>query len=159
MSPPTFIGRYQTTALQNQFTANLRELTGNEDLDVGILSARLADLDNDGAADDLYGTALLRVGSRFKSFAFAMREDGASRFMENNGENLDISRDLRRLSCMESRPWLCPATLERATRQIRGARVSALQFDTSRAGLELVFHLSGGRLGVVNSLELFAGAN
>lgn len=157
MSPPSLVDRYDYSTLEPQFVTQIQSQSGLSDVGVRITSSALADLDQDGATDDLYGTALLQVGSQFKSFIFLLREDGAARFLENSGAALDASSGLRRLSCMESHSWLCHNTLERAETQIRAPRISMLEFDTSRAGLELVIHRSRGRLAIVNSLELFAG--
>jgi len=156
MSPPTLVERYRYSQLQTRFADLIRPQAGGEEVGVQITSSGLADLDNDGASDDLFGTGLLQVGSQAKSFVFLLREDGVVRFLEASGERLRPRENLQSPNCFASRPWLCASVLERAAQQIRDPSVSMMEFDSARTGLELVIRLPQGRFAVVNSLELFA---
>lgn len=156
MTPPAIVDRYNYTNLETHFADLIHAQSGVEVAGVRITSSGLADLDNDGATDDLYGTALLQVGVRFKPFVFLLREDGAACFFEPSGQRLRPAEEGERMMCMESRSWLCQDTLDRAEVHFSTPRISMVEFDRARAGLELVFHLGRGRLAVVNSLEAFA---
>ena len=154
--PPVTLDRYNHAQLESQFAERIASDARLENVAVRIASSRLADLDADGAADDLYGTARLQVGNRFKSFIYLLREDGAVRFLENSGASLDPESGLTSLMCTESRAWLCRPNLERATRSVATARIAMLEYDAATRGLELVIHHRSGNLTVLNSLALFA---
>ena len=156
MSPPRPITRYARQALQAEFADTLRSQMGEGNLQVRITSSRLTDIDQDGSQDDLFGTGLIQIGQRIKSFVFLRRDDGATRFFESSGARLDAASGLRLVACMESRPWHCRPPMERARGQISRPRVSMLDYDASRRGLELIIHQNEGRFVVLNSLEVFA---
>jgi len=156
MSPPTLItDRYNYSRLETQFVDLIRPQAGGEEIALRITSSNFADLDNDGTSDDLFGTALLQLGSGVKSIIYLMREDGATRFLEASGEPLRPTEGFVSPLCFESHSWLCRNPLERAARQIHSPRLSLLEFDSTRAGLEIVINLPQGRLAVLNSLEVF----
>ena len=159
MTPPRPITRYNRSTLQAEFAQLIESESGQDNVEVLITSTALADVDHDGSQDDLFGAGLVQVGSRFKSFVFMRRDDGAARFFDSSGARLDLSSDMRMVHCFESRAWLCRPAMERALRQISRPRVSMLDYDASRSGLELLIHQSEGRFVVLNSLEVFAAGH
>jgi len=153
--PPVTIDRYNHAILEQRFAGEIAARFHLEGAAVQIRSSTLADLDQDGESDDLFGTALLQVGSRFKSFIYLLRDDGSARFLEDTGNALDAGAGLIRPMCTESRAWLCRYDFARARRTIREPRISLREFDASNTGLELVIHRPSGNLTVLNSLALF----
>lgn len=155
MTPPRLTERYRHSRLQETFAQQFRERYGLEDTEVAITASTLADLDNDGESDDLAGTGLIEVGSRYKSFVFILLESGESRFLNTDGTRFDPSTDLRMVHCMESRPWHCGDPMVRARRAIRNPRISIREYDRATPGLELTIPRGGGLWAIVNSLEAF----
>ncbi len=150
------VDRYATSTLEAAINKAITDNYKVSDIEIGVTGGFLTDLDNDGASDDYAGTAIIKVGRSFKSFVFLTREDGAIRFLENNGAGFDPKNGLRILSC-SNKPIACPDTMERAKQQIASANFSVMEVDKSKDGLEVVFPLVGGKYNVLNSLEIFAG--
>jgi len=148
--------RYEYSKVEALFQKQIESDYKVKDVEVGLVGTTLADLDNDGEADDLAGTAILKVGRSFKSFIFLLREDGSMRFLENNGGTFNPKEGRTILSC-SNKPIACPDTMERARRQINVASFSVMEYDKKRAGLEVVVNLEGGLKNILNSLEIFAG--
>jgi len=152
----TILERYEPSKLEPAIQKAITDNYKVSDVEVAVTGGFLADLDNDGAADDFAGTAIIKVGRSFKSFVFLAREDGALRFLENNGAGFDPKKNLHILWC-SNKPIACPDTMERAKQQISSANYSVMEVDKSKDGLEVVFPLVGGKYNILNSLEIFAG--
>ncbi|MFO1519313.1 MAG: hypothetical protein U1F57_06600 [bacterium] len=151
---PKVENKYDFGTIAESFRKQIEKTYNVSDTEVGILSGGLTDLNNDGAYDDFAGNALLKVGGRFKSFIYLLRTDGSMRFLENNGVSFDPNSGLRTLSC-NSKPIACPNTMDRARQQIGGASFSVMEYDKSKAGLEVVISLGSGSYSILNSLEVF----
>ena len=147
--------RYAYSKLESAFKAQIEKDYKVSDVEIGVTSGFLTDLDNDTEHDDFAGTAILKVGRSFKCFVFLLREDGSARFLENNGNAFTTSGGST-LSC-SSKPIACPDTMARARQQIGSANFSVAEYDKNKAGLEVIFPLVGGKYNILNSLEIFAG--
>ncbi|MCE9624728.1 MAG: hypothetical protein K8R69_04615 [Deltaproteobacteria bacterium] len=149
------IDRYAYSKLESAFKAQIEKDFKVSDIEIGVTGGFLTDLDNDTEHDDFAGTAILKVGRSFKSFVFLMRDDGSARFLENNGAA--FTTEGRQTLFCSSKPIACPDTMARAKQQIASANFSVMEFDKTKAGLEVIFPLVGGKYNVLNSLEIFAG--
>jgi hypothetical protein len=151
---PTIVDRYFYNTLETTFKKEIENSYQVKVSEVGIISGQLADLDNDGAVNDLAGTAILKIGRSFKSFIFLMRDDGSIRFLENNGSPFKPKEGLSILSC-SNKPIACPDTMERARSQKQGAQFYLMEFDKKKPGLEIVIPRGDGVYSILNSLEVF----
>jgi len=156
MGSPTIVDRYEWSKLEAAFQTKIETDYKVKDVEVALTGSSLTDLDNDGAMNDLSGTAILKVGRSFKSFIFLLREDGSTKFLENNGTDFSPKKGAHVLTC-DNKPIACPDTMERAKRQIWSSSFSVMEFDKKKPGLEIVIPLVGGALAVLNSLEVFLG--
>ena len=150
----TILDRYEYSKLESAFKAQIEKDYKVEDVEIGLIGGNLTDLDNDGESDDFAGTAIFKLGRSFHSFVFLLREDGSARFLENNGTAFSTSAG-HTLSC-SNKPIACPDTMARARQQINGANFSVMEYDKSKAGLEVIFPLVGGKYNILNSLEVFS---
>lgn len=152
--PGTTDTRYNHASLESRFTEIIRQDYHLPEAEVGVIDSFITDLDNGGVSNDVAGTAILKRGGYFSSFIFLMRDDGSVRFLEDTGASFQPASDGSTLACY-SKPSACPATMERARGQIRGARFSVIEADTSQAGLEIVIPYGNGDRRIINSLRLF----
>ena len=155
MSEPKIVRKYEHSRLEETFESYLKKTYSVSEPQVGIIRSFLTDLDNDGANNDIAGTAILKIGRSFKSFIYLMKNDGAIRFLESNGYGFDPDKGRSTLSC-SNKPIACPDTMERARQQIHGSAFSVFEYDKEQAGLEIVIPYKDGSYGILNSLSIFA---
>lgn len=149
--------KYKTSQVTDSFEKEIKKQFSVEG-EVAITSRLLTDLDNDGAYDDLAGTALLKVGRSFKSFIFLLREDGSMRFLEANGSAFSAKTGLNTLYCSD-KAIVCSQneTLSKAASRLGTPQFYVTEFDKDLSGLEIVIPLVSGEYSYLNSLEVFAG--
>jgi len=150
--------KYSYANLQNTFQKSIDKQYDVES-EVKVTSRMLADLDNDGISNDVAGSAVLKIGRRFKSFLFFMKDDGAIRYLESNGEAFSAKENLSTLYCSD-KPVVCwnNETIEKAASKLATPTFYLMEWDKKQAGLEVVIPYRNGDYGILNSLALFAGS-
>lgn len=150
--------KYSYANLQSAFEKDI-EKRFDVDTEVKITSKMLTNLDNDGVSNDVAGTAVLKIGRRFKSFLFFMKDDGAIRFLESNGEAFAAKENLSTLYCSD-KAVVCSQneTIKNAASKLARPIFYMMEYDKKKSGLEIVIPYESGDYGILNSLELFAGS-
>ena len=159
-SDPIMIDRYSTHQVQTTLTQNIKDQFEIKNPEVRVSTSLLADLDHNGAVDDLVGTARLKVGRTFKSFVFLLREDGDVRLLENDLKPFSAKQDLKRPNCGRGRPGAQTCTTANEWRQaltdIPTAALQVIDFDPIKPGQEIVSQLGRGIFAYVNPIAAFA---